>query len=96
MLIVLCALAALLLTALVVVNVAYIRHLEAKDRRHDEQIGRLLQRIQAPEHAVIEHAQASLPPDEDALALTDEQMAERDEALRKVAEMEQDFAGRIL
>jgi hypothetical protein len=40
------------LTALVVVNVLYVRHLEAKDRRHDSQVDRLLQRIQAPETAV--------------------------------------------
>lgn len=96
MLIALLALAALLLTGLVAVNVAYIRHLEAKDRRHDEQVGRLLQRIQAPEMAVMQHAQPFVQPDGDGHALTDEQMADRDAALRKVEELERDFAGRLL
>jgi hypothetical protein len=49
-------LAAALLTALVVVNVLYVRHLEAKDRRHDNTVDRLLQRIQAPEVAVAQAA----------------------------------------
>jgi hypothetical protein len=43
---------AALIVALVAVNVLYIRHMEAKDRRHDSQVDRLLQRIQAPEIAV--------------------------------------------
>jgi hypothetical protein len=48
----------LLLGALVAVNAAYVWHLERKDRRHDDQVSRLLQRIQAPEQAVIEHSQS--------------------------------------
>jgi hypothetical protein len=46
-----------LLIALVVINGLYVLHLERKDRRHDSQVNGLLQRIQAPERAVLEHAE---------------------------------------
>jgi hypothetical protein len=48
------ALVGAFLTALVVVNVLYVRHLESKDRRHAETVDGLLQRIQAPEIAVAQ------------------------------------------
>lgn len=82
-----------LLVALVVgiagLNVLYVRHLEAKDRRHDEQVNRLLQRIQAPEVAV---AQAASLPTESLPAVSqfddDDHWDANREALERIARIE--------
>ena len=46
-----------LLAGLILVNALYVVHLDRKDKRVDVQVNRLLQRIQAPERAVLEHAE---------------------------------------
>ena len=43
-----------LLAALVAVNIAYIWHLERKDRRHDSQVNRLIHWAQSPSTAAVE------------------------------------------
>jgi len=50
-----------LLAALVAVNAGYLFLLDRKDRRFDEQVSRLLQRIQAPDQAVLEHSVMTSP-----------------------------------
>jgi hypothetical protein len=82
------ALVGVFLTALVIVNVLYVRHLEAKDRRHDQAVDRLLQRIQAPEVAVAQ-AYAPMPdlpavhPDRD-----EEYWEAQEQAFRAIDEIE--------
>jgi hypothetical protein len=78
-----------LLVALIVVNVAYVLHLERKDRRHDEQVNRLLVHIQAPETAVAQavaqtsHDLPAVHPDDDE----DYWQAQQD-ALNRIARIE--------
>lgn len=54
MTIVLAAAVAVLIAALVAVNIAYIRLLERKDARHDVQVNRLLHWQHQPETASLE------------------------------------------
>jgi hypothetical protein len=44
-----------LLITLLIVNAGWLLLFDRKDKRHQQQVGRLLQRIQAPEIAVAEH-----------------------------------------
>ena len=48
-----------LLAALVAVNLAYVWHLERKDRRHDSQVNRLLHWVHSPATASLEQAHVS-------------------------------------
>lgn len=78
-----------LLVALAFVNFAFLWHLERKDRRFDDSISRLLQRIQAPGQAVYENT--VVPADGASLPLSDEQLIElqeREAAVRRIEEME--------
>lgn len=79
-----------LLAALVIVNVLYVLHLERKDRRHDEQVGRLLMHIQAPEMAVAQRQVETAAPDLPAVHpdLDEDYWEAQEEALKKVREME--------
>lgn len=61
----------LLLAALLVVNTGYLIVLDRKDRRFDAQVNRLLQRIQAPEQAVVEHS-ARVAPEREGPLFTNE------------------------
>lgn len=61
----------ILVTALVAVNIAYLFLLDRRDRRHDSQVNRLLQRVQAPEQAVLEHA-AHVAPEREGPLFTNE------------------------
>lgn len=69
--------------------------LDRKDKRclqvtalYREEIGALLQRIQAPEQAVYEHATRDLDDDPSGLPLSDEQLAEQEERERVVSFIE--------
>jgi hypothetical protein len=64
-----------LLAALVAVNIAYLVFLDRKDARERAERQTLLQRIQAPEAAVVEHQVRHAEPDE-PYPLTDEEAAE--------------------
>jgi hypothetical protein len=46
-----------LLAGLILINALYVVHLDRKDKRVDAQVNRLLQRIQAPERAVVEFSE---------------------------------------
>jgi hypothetical protein len=89
-----------LLTALVAVNAAYLLLLDRRDRRDREdraadrrQVQYLLQRIQAPELAVIEHAQADVQAD-DPVPVTDadELELEEREAIERMERLESEMA----
>lgn len=72
---------------------------EREREAHRHEVAQLLQRIQAPQMAAIEHAQAQVTSDNDGLPPTDEQLAEEQQraaALRQIDEIEADFAGRVL
>lgn len=78
--------------ALIGVNVLYIRHLEAKDRRHDGQVNRLLVHIHAPE-VTVQQAQMADVPSIPAVNPFDEDeywAAQRD-AMQRMAELERDL-----
>lgn len=85
-----------LLAALVAVNIAYLvlldrnanrRTLELAAERDERAV--LLQRIQAPDAAVVEHAQQRAHPDENPYPLTDEESAEaQEERARFIREIE--------
>jgi ABC-type transport system involved in cytochrome bd biosynthesis fused ATPase/permease subunit len=79
-----------LLVALVVVNVLYVLHLERKDRRHDAQVDRLLQRIQAPEIAVATAAQQIPTADPPAVHpdLDEDYWEAQEEALKRISQIE--------
>ena len=78
-----------LLAALVAMNIAYLVLLDRKDRRDRAERATLLQRIQAPDAAVYEHAHATFPQDSSSLPLSDEEIAEREERERVIAWIEQ-------
>lgn len=71
-----------LLIALVAVNVAYLVLLDRRDTRDVAERAVLLQRIQAPEAAVYEHATRDLPADPEPFPMSDEQLAEQEERAR--------------
>lgn len=77
-----------LLAALVAVNIAYLVLLDRRDTRDRSERAVLLQRIQAPEAAVYEHAAPMLPPDPEGLPMTDEQLAEQEERARVLSFLE--------
>lgn len=77
-----------LLTALVAVNVAYLVLLDRRDTRDRSERATLLQRIQAPEAAVYEHAAPMLPPDPEGIPMNDEQLAEMEERARVLSFIE--------
>lgn len=75
-----------LIVALVAINFGYLIAGDRKDKRvHDDrereysERADLLQRIQAPQAAVIAHHAAAVPPapDGDGMPMTDEEIAER-------------------
>lgn len=84
-----------LTVALVAVNIAYIVFLHFSGQRavseraaEREERQMLLQRIQAPEVAVVQHQQTTLP-DENPYPLSDEESAEaQNERQRMIAELE--------
>ena len=78
-----------LLSALVAVNIAYLVLMDRKDARDREERQTLLQRIQAPEAAVYEHATRDLPDDSSPYPLTDEELAEQEERARVLQFIEQ-------
>ena len=61
---------------------------QEREREHRAEVAQLLQRIQAPEVAVVEHNQAQQLAPTVLHALTDEQAAEAEERARVIAEME--------
>lgn len=85
------ALLAALVASIAVFAVILDRALERGKRERDadrEERQVLLQRIQAPEAAVYEHATLPAQPDPDGSPMTDEQMAEREERTRVLAFIE--------
>ena len=85
-----------LLAALVAVNIAYLVLMDRNDVRaqterdaNREERQTLLQRIQAPEAAVYEHATRDLPDDSSPYPLTDEELAEQEERARVLQFIEQ-------
>ena len=78
-----------LIAALIAVNVAYLVLLDRKDARDREERQTLLQRIQAPEAAVYEHATQGLPDDPSPYPLSDDELAEQEERARVIAFIEQ-------
>lgn len=89
-----------LLAALVAVNVAYLLLLDRKDKRDRDERQVLLQRIQAPEAAVYEHATRNSDEPEDGMPMTDQMVADDEarQALERLQQMEQqaEFDGRRL
>lgn len=86
-----------LLTGLILVNAGFLVLLDRRDSRDRDERSVLLQRIQAPEqavyeHAVTEHAEGS------GLPMSDEQVAQMQEVemLERIRQMEQaDYDGRL-
>lgn len=62
--------------------------LEREREAKRDELQTLLQRIQAPEHAVVEHAQKTLPQDDTALPMSDAEMAERLNMIRDLEKLE--------
>lgn len=77
-----------LIFAVVAVNVAYIVFLDRRDQRERVERAHLLQRIQAPEAAVYQHATQHAPEDQGAYPATDEEIAEQQERDRVLAFIE--------
>lgn len=71
-------LTALLLAALIAVNVAYLWLLDRRDSRDRAERASWLQRIQAPQAAVYEHHAAVTPPEPAAtpFPMSDEELAD--------------------
>lgn len=95
---------AVLLAALVAVNIAYLLLLDRRDQRDRAERAVLLQRVQAPQAAVYEHHQQVSPPEPPASALpmSDEEMARmqngivpdgQSELARVIARMEAEANG---
>lgn len=87
---------AALLAALVAVNIAYLLLLDRRDTRDrtERDADRaerqtLLQRIQAPQVAVVDHSQGLMTDDPTSLPFSDEELAERQAREAAVAFIEQ-------
>jgi hypothetical protein len=75
-----------------VVIAGFLALLDRKDRRHAAEIQVLLQRIQAPEVAVAQHASVTSEPDE-TLPLSDDEMDDEvREAVERMEAMEREAA----
>lgn len=80
-----------LLVGLVLVNVGYLVLLDRRDKRDSIERANLLQRIQAPEAAVVQHQIENYGPAEAVYPLSDRESAEReamDQLHRQITEME--------
>lgn len=80
-----------LLAALVAVNVAYLVLLDRKDGRDRVERANTLQRIQAPEAAVVQHQIENYGPAEAVYPLSERESAEReamDQLHRQIADLE--------
>jgi hypothetical protein len=86
-----------LIIALVAINVGYLILLDRRDKRERAEREGLLQRIQAPAAAVAAHhvAQVGAVVDGDGLPMTDEEIAEQQEAARVVSLIENVENGRL-
>jgi hypothetical protein len=88
---------AALIVALVMINVGYLILLDRRDTREHAERGGLLQRIQAPAAAVAAHHVAQTGPvvEGDGLPMTDEEIAQQQEAARVVSLIENVENGRL-
>jgi hypothetical protein len=77
-----------LATALIAQTAAFMWVFDRKDKRERDERQVLLQRIQAPEAAVYEHATRSIPEDEGAYPASDEEIADQQERDRVLAFIE--------
>lgn len=71
-----------LTAALILAIAGFLVLLDRKDTRDRAERQVLLQRIQAPEAAVYEHATQHQPADSDPFPMSDEQLAEQEERAR--------------
>lgn len=93
-----------LIVALVAINIAYLIVGDRKDKRvHDDrereraERADLLQRIQAPQAAVIAHHQATVPAaaDGDGMPMSDEEIAEMQQRAEAISRIEAVENGRL-
>lgn len=71
-----------LAVCLILAVAGFLVLLDRKDQRDREERQVLLQRIQAPDAAVYEHATQGLPEDREPFPMSDEQIAEDEERRR--------------
>lgn len=84
-----------LIAALITQSALIVWLLDRKDSRQleereasREELQVLLQRIQAPQAAVIEHSTRDYEPDDEPFPMSDEQLAEQEERARVLAFIE--------
>lgn len=74
--------------ALIAQTAAFVWIIDRKDKRERDERQVLLQRIQAPEAAVYEHATQNAPEDQGSYPMSDEQLAEEEERVRAITDIE--------